>query len=78
MSELRPEEIPLLNRAIAGVGALCAVLVAADLLVEKHPHFPWEGWFAFFAAFGFASYSFIVYAGRALRRAVMRPEDYYE
>jgi hypothetical protein len=68
----------ILGRAILGLGIACAGLAAADLAVEKHPHFPWEGWFAFFGAFGFLSYSFIVFAGRALRRAVMRKEGYYD
>lgn len=67
-----------LDRAMIGVGAVCAGLVGADFFVEKHGHFAWEHWFAFTALFGFASYSFIVFAGRALRALVMRGEDYYE
>ncbi len=67
-----------LGRATVVLGVVCAGLAGADLMIEKHPHFAWEGWFAFFGIFGFASYSFIVYAGRALRSVVMRKEDYYD
>jgi hypothetical protein len=68
----------LIDKAIMGVGVACAILLGLEFAVDKHPHFSWEGWVAFFALFGFASYSFIVYAGRALRALVMRREDYYD
>ena len=71
-------ETKLLNKAIVGLGVVCAGLVVGGLFVHGHHHFEWEGWFAFSAIFGFLSYAFIVYAGRALRAIVMRGEDYYE
>ncbi len=67
-----------LDKGLTIVGAVCVILFGLEFAVEKHPHFSWEGWVAFFALFGFASYSFIVYAGRALRALVMRREDYYD
>jgi hypothetical protein len=69
-----------LDRAMAIVGVVCALLLGVELLVPKPatPHLPWERWVAFFGFFGFVSYSFIVYAGRALRTLVMRREDYYD
>jgi hypothetical protein len=64
--------------------ALCLLLLVPDVLdllhvgYHKHLHYSAEGWFAFYAVFGFIAYSFIVGAGWVWRRVVMRDEDYYE
>ncbi|HEX5757546.1 MAG TPA: hypothetical protein VFY12_14505 [Arenimonas sp.] len=71
----RPRNV---TRLVYGLYALCAALLAADLLYEKHVHFAFEAWFGFFALFGFGAYVFIVLSAKALRRLIRRPEDYYE
>ena len=61
-----------------GLWIVCLALVAADFLYHKHPTFQMDGWFAFYAVFGFAAYSFIVLAGWLLRKIVKRKESYYD
>jgi hypothetical protein len=74
-----PEEARWGTLLFRGLLGFCAILLVLGLLhKEEHPHFPWEDWRVFFAAFGFVSYAFIVYAGRVWRKVVMRDEDYYE
>lgn len=61
-----------------GLWVVSFLLVAADLLYEKHPHFPMEGWFGFFGFYGFVSCVSLVLAAKVLRKIMMRPEDYYD
>ena len=61
-----------------GVGAVCLLLLGADLFYDKHAEHPLEQYFGFSAFFGFVSYVFIVFAAKQLRKIVMRPEDYYD
>ena len=57
---------------------LCAVLTAADLFYEKHPHYEIEKWFGFYSGFGFVFSVGLVLAAKELRRFLMRKEDYYD
>lgn len=57
--------------------AVCAALLVAELVIDRKAELSVEGWFGFYAVFGFAAYSGIVNAAKALRRIVRRPEDYY-
>jgi len=57
---------------------VCLLLLAADLLYDKHAEHPLEQYFGFSAFFGFVSYVFIVFAAKQLRKIVMRSEDYYD
>ncbi len=57
--------------------AACIVLAALDLFVVKHSHLDFENWIGFFPIFGFLAYVIIVAGAKALRRLVMRDEDYY-
>ena len=61
--------------ALVGV---CLVLLAAGLFYERHAYFEIDGWPGFYAIFGFISFVFIVFAGKGLRRLIMRGEDYYD
>jgi len=58
--------------------AACAALALADPFIHKHGHFASESWFGFHAWFGFLAFSFVILAGRFLRRLLMRDEDYYD
>jgi hypothetical protein len=67
--------VDLIFRVLVG---FCVLLVALELVYEHHPHFIVDGWPAFYAIFGFVSFVFIVFAGKWLRRLIMRDEDYYD
>jgi hypothetical protein len=58
--------------------AVAGILAVADFLYEHHPHFEIDKTPGFFALFGFFAFVFIVFAGTALRKLIMRPEDYYD
>jgi uncharacterized membrane protein len=66
------------NRLFWGLVAIGVGLTVADLAYHKHALFEWEGWFGFEAFYGFLAVTVIVVGALALRRLVMRPEDYYE
>jgi hypothetical protein len=72
------ENPKVLNRLFWALVALCVALVPATALIHEEGHFPWERWFAFYAIFGFIAYAFIVFAGKAIRKVLMRDEDYYD
>lgn len=55
----------------------CAAVLAAEFFYHKHPYFGFDGWFGFYAAFGFLAYCFIVFSAKGFRRLVKRREDYY-
>ena len=67
-----------LDTAVLALYATCVVVAAAGLLVDMHGHFDFEGWPLFFGLFGFAGYTFIVFAAKGLRRLLKREEDYYD
>lgn len=56
----------------------CGGLLLADFFLDKHPHFAIEGWFGFYAWYGFISYCFIVLSAKQWRRVVKRDESYYD
>jgi hypothetical protein len=66
------------RRAFWTVAVLCALLALVDPFYSKHVHYSWEGWFNFYSLYGFVSCLFLIFAAKALRRVVMRKEDYYD
>ena len=60
------------------LAAICLALLGAELLYEHHAYFEVDGLPGFYAIFGFVSFVFIVFAGKWLRRLIMRDEDYYD
>lgn len=60
--------------------AICAALVAVDLVhaYHKHAHFSFEEFPAFHAGFGFLAYVGLVVTATQLRRVLKRREDYYD
>lgn len=58
--------------------ALCILLILADVVDHKHPHFSAEGWFGFYGLFGFAACVALVLAAAGLRLIFKRGEDYYD
>jgi hypothetical protein len=60
------------------VWALCALLLLVEPAIDKHGEFGIEHLFGFHGLFGFVACVVLVLAAKALRRLLMRPEDYYE
>lgn len=65
------------NRLVYGLYTVCAGLFLADALYHKHVHFGFEHWFGFYAIFGFGACVGLVLTAKAMRRVLMRGEDYY-
>ena len=57
---------------------ICALLAVADFFYAKHPVFSVEAFPVFYGIYGFICFVFIVFAGKYLRKLVMRDEDYYD
>jgi len=66
------------TRLYYGLIVVCVLLTLADLTYHKHGHFSWETLFGFHGFYGFVVFVFIVFAGKLLRRLLMRDEDYYD
>jgi hypothetical protein len=54
-----------------------AASVLAQLLVEAHPHFAFEGWFGFGALYGFLACAALILIAKALGALLKRRDDYY-
>ena len=67
--------VQLIFRTLVGA---CLVLLVAELFYDHHAYFEIDGLPGFYAVFGFVAFFFIVYAGKGLRRLIMRNEDYYD
>ena len=66
------------TKVIWVLGILCAITFVADAFYHKHIHFEVEGWFGFYAIFGFVACVGLVLAAKLLRKILTRPEDYYD
>ena len=66
------------ERIVRALYFICAVLVVVDFFVPKHGPFAIEHIFGFYAWYGFVACVGLVLAAKALRRVLMRPEDYYD
>jgi len=62
---------------VVGLVVVCVFLAVGDLLYHKHAKFEFEEWPFFFPVFGFVVYSAVIFAAKALRLVIRRPEDYY-
>lgn len=71
----RPENVTKVYRS---VWIACGLLLLAEPLVHKHGEVGVENGFGFHGWFGFVGCVALVLAAKALRRVLMRPEDYYE
>ncbi len=58
--------------------AISAVLLAVDLVYERHVLHAWEKLFGFYAAYGFVACVLLVLVAREMRKFLMRREDYYD
>ncbi len=58
--------------------AVCAALLALDLVIDRHVIHAWESLFGFYAVFGFAACVGLVLGAKELRKLLMRKQDYYD
>jgi hypothetical protein len=66
------------RRVIWALCIACAIVFAGDLLVHRHVDHPWETVFGFYGIYGFVACVLLVLIAKALRKILMRPEDYYD
>jgi hypothetical protein len=66
------------KRFLLGFYLFLVLLIVVDLIIPKHPFFPWEAYPFFYAAYGFVAYVSIVFGSHfILRKFLKRKEDYY-
>ncbi len=58
--------------------AVCALLLAVDLVMVRHGHFTAEEWLGFYGWYGFAACVAFVLIARGLRVVLGRKEEYYD
>lgn len=58
--------------------ALCVILVVVDFLVHRHIYHSWENIPAFYAIYGFIGCVALVVVAKAMRKVLMKEEDYYD
>ena len=63
---------------LRGVAVICALLVASDLVIEKHGHYGFETWLGSQGVYGFISCVALVLLAKQLRRILKRDRDYYD
>lgn len=56
----------------------CAILAVLDLFVHRHIELSVERVPAFYAVFGFVACVALVLVAKAMRKVLMRKEDYYD
>ncbi len=71
----QPQNIQRLLRVFY---AICALLFVSDFVVHRHTKIALEEFPAFYAVFGFVAFVALVIGSFALRKLVMRKENYYD
>ncbi|MGB0833019.1 MAG: hypothetical protein ACPGR2_00705 [Psychrobium sp.] len=71
----RPSNIQMMLRVFY---VLCAVLVLVDFVVHRHIYHDWENFPAFYAIYGFVGCVVLVLIAKAMRKVLMKEEDYYD
>jgi len=66
------------TKVARGLYLLCGVLVLLDLFIHRHAVVGVDGWFAFYALYGFVGSVGLVMTAKLLRLWLKRPEDYYD
>lgn len=67
-----------IERLLRGLYAVCIMLVIADFVVHRHISLAWEEIPAFYALYGFIACVVLVVIAKAMRKVIMRKEDYYD
>ncbi len=66
------------NRIVYGLYAVCVLLAGVDLIYHRHAILSFEAWPGFYAWYGFLVCAGFVLAAKAMRKVLMRDEDYYD
>lgn len=59
------------------LGGLCLALFLADLMYEKHGHYPIEEIPGFYGIYGFVMFTALILLAKGLRVLIKRDEGYY-
>ena len=57
---------------------LCGLSLIAELFVERHGHFPIDGFFGFYALLGFLACTLAIVIAKVLGKFLKVDEDYYD
>lgn len=71
----KPENI---SKILKVFYAICILLVVADFIVHRHIYHDWENIPAFYAVYGFVGCVVLVLIAKAMRKVLMKEEDYYD
>jgi hypothetical protein len=71
----KPENI---SKILKVFYAICILLVVADFIVHRHIYHAWEKIPAFYAIYGFVGCVVLVLIAKAMRKVLMKKEDYYD
>jgi len=66
------------RRLRTGFFVALALVLVAESFVEMHGVFAVEHFYGFYAVYGFISYVLLIFVAKALRKIIMRKEDYYD
>ena len=66
------------TRLYRGVWTVGIVLLLLDLVIHRHAEIGLDALLGFYCFYGFVACVALVLTAKALRRVLMRPEDYYE
>jgi hypothetical protein len=66
------------RRIYLGLWLFALAWLIPDFFLHKHEDVDFAAWLGFYAAYGFFACVALVLTAKALRRVLMRPEDYYE
>ncbi len=67
-----------IDGAFWGLVLICALLALVELVYHRHTVFAFEGFPVAYGIYGFVCFAGIVFAGKGLRKVIMRDEDYYD
>lgn len=71
----RKENVTKIARTLYGV---CAVLLLADLVIDRHAETQIDAFPFFYGIYGFVGSVFLVMTAKQMRKILMRREDYYD
>ncbi len=71
----KPENIKKMLRVFY---VICALLVAADVIVHRHTYHTFERLWGFYPLYGFVGCVVLVIVAKWMRTFLMRSEDYYD
>lgn len=66
------------RRLLRCLYSLCALLLAADIVLQRHAEHTLEAIPVFYPVFGFVACVTLVLVAKRMRTLLKRPEDYYE